>query len=493
MSSLNRSCLQAVTINPLVWIVLVSLTGISSGQTVSLSPRIGPPTTKAAISGTGFSANSAVDIYFDTTDEVLVITDGTGAIPKTLLKIPASAVPGQHWVSAVQRSTQTGAQVVFTVQTSWAQQGFGPNHQGWNPYENVLNTSNVGSLDLLWSNQFGFDQRSSLSVVGNRIYFTGNNNYIFSAQSSNGSLAWSFATNNGAGVTPAVGSGQTCAGSTDDNIYLLNANSGSVTQSFTTGGIVVGSPAAANGLCYFGSGDNNVYAMYLSDGFIPWVYITGGPVISSPAVANGTVYVSSEDGYLYALNASNGSLVWKYYTGDTLGASPIVANGLVIVPSDSSEIIAVYASSGNRAWSVPANLFYTYQTELAAAKSLLYFLSDKGLNAVQIGTGALSWIYLLGTDRCTYPSVANGVVYIGGCSSGLIYALDAANGNILWEYALADASGGAVTVVNGTLYTGDLSGKLYAFGLTGIAAPKAPVRPQLRSLSPDLTLQPPSI
>lgn len=490
MSSLNRSCLQAVTINSLVWIIVVSLAGISSGQTVSLSPRVGPPTTKTTISGSGFSANTAVDIYFDTTDEVLIITDGTGAIPKTLLKIPASAVPGQHWVSAVQRSTQTGAQIAFTVQTNWAQQGFGPSHQGWNPYENVLNTSNVGSLDLLWSNQFGFDQRSSLSVVGSRIYFTGNNFSIFSAKTSNGSLAWSFGTNNVTLSTPAVGSGEVCAGSSDDNIYLLNANSGAVTQTFSTGSFIDGSPAAANGLCYIGSEDNNVYAMYLSDGFIPWVYITGGRVVSSPAVANGTVYISSEDGYLYALNAANGSLVWKYLTGDNQGTSPIVANGLVIVPSNSSEIIALHATNGALAWSMPANLFYTYQTELAAANSLLYFLTDKGLNAVQIGSGSLSWIYSLGTDRCTYPSVANGVVYIGGCFSGLIYALDAANGNILWQYALADTSGGAVTVVNGTLYAGDISGNLYAFGLTGIAAPKLPLRPLLSSLSPDLSLRP---
>lgn len=490
MSSLTRSSLHAARTSPILCILVLLLGAISSGQTVSLSPRIGPPTTKTAVSGSGFSANSVVDVYFDTTDELLIITDGTGSIPKTGLKIPASAVPGQHWVSAVQRSTQTGVQVAFTVQTNWAQQGFGPSHQGWNPYENVLNRSNLGSLDLLWSNPFGYDQRSSLSVVGSRIYFTGNNYDIFSAKTSNGSLAWTFGTNNVTLETPAVGSGQVCAGSSDYNIYLLNANTGAVTQSFPTGSFISGSPAAANGLCYIGSEDNNVYAMYLSDGFIPWVYITGGRVDSSPAVANGTVYISSEDGYLYALNASNGSLVWKYSTGDSLGASPIVANGLVIVPSNSSEIIALHATNGALAWSMPANLFYTYQTELAAANSLLYFLTDKGLNAVQIGSGSLSWISSLGTDTCTYPSVANGVVYIGGCFSGLIYAVDAANGNILWQYALANTSGGAVTVVNGTLYAGDVSGNLYAFGLTGIAAPKLPARPQLRSLTPDLTLKP---
>jgi eukaryotic-like serine/threonine-protein kinase len=474
----------------LVGIVFLLLGGFSAGQTISLSPKSGPPTTKLNISGSGFSANSAVDIYFDTTDEALVITDGTGAFAKTTLKTPASAVPGQHWVSAVQRSTGTGSQAAFTVQTNWAQQGFGPSHQGWNPYENVLNTSNVGSLDLLWSSNYGLGVRSSLSVVGSRVYFTGNNDDIFAAKTGNGSSAWTFGTNNVTVTTPAVGSGQLCAGSSDNNIYLLNAASGSVTQTFTTGGGIFGSAAAGNGLCYLGSADNNVYAMYLSDGFIPWVYITGGQIISSPAYANGVVYISSEDGNLYALNASNGSLIWKYYTGDNQGTSPIIANGLVFVPSDSSQLLAIYTSSGHLAWSIPVSLFYNYQTEIAAANSLLYFFSANTLYAVHVGTGTVSWSDYFGSDVCEEPSIANGVLYIGGCFSGLLYAIDAANGNMLWQYALADSSWGAPAIVNGTVYAGDAAGNLYAFGLPASAAPKAPARPALASLSPTLDLKP---
>ena len=474
----------------LVGIVFLLLGGFSSGQSVSLSPKSGPPTTKLSISGSGFSPNSAVDIYFDTTDEILVITDGTGALPKSTLKTPASALPGQHWVSAVQRSTGTGSQAAFTVQTNWAQQGFGPSHQGWNPYENVLNTSNVGSLDLLWTSYFGLGIRSSLSVVGNSIYFTGNNFDIFAAKTSNGSSAWTFGTGNVTVATPAAGNGNVCSGSGDGNIYLLSASTGAVAQSFSTGGFIDGSPAVGNGLCYLGSGDNNVYAMYLSDGFIPWVYITGGQIISSPAYANGVVYISSEDGNLYALNATNGAMIWKYYTGDNQGTSPIIANGLVFVASNSSQLLAIYASSGRLAWSIPVSLSYNYETELAAANSLLYFFSANTLYAVHVGTGTVSWADYFGADTCEEPSIANGVLYIGGCSSSLIYGIDAANGNILWQYALAASSWGAPAIVNGTVYAGDAAGNLYAFGLPASAAPKAPTRPTLQSLNPNLDLKP---
>jgi hypothetical protein len=46
-------------------------------------------------SGTGFSVFEAVDLYFDTDDLCLGVTDGTGAFSSTL-KVPSAALPGTH-------------------------------------------------------------------------------------------------------------------------------------------------------------------------------------------------------------------------------------------------------------------------------------------------------------------------------------------------------------------------------------------------------------
>lgn len=467
----------------LVGILFLLLGVFSAGQTISVSPKSGPPTTKLNVSGSGFSPNSAVDIYFDTTDEILVISDGTGAIAKTTLKTPASAVPGQHWVSAVQRSTGTGSQAAFTVSTNWSQVGFDPAHRGWNQYENVLNTSNVGSLDLLWTNNFGQSVVSSTSVVGSRVYFATND--AVAANASNGSSVWTFAAQNSVPSTPAVASSNVCTGSLDDNIYLLNASTGAVLHSYTTGGWLTASATVANGLCYAGSWDHNFYAMYLSDGFIPWVYVTGGPIVTTAAVANGIVYVTSQDGYLYALNASNGTLIWQFNMGDGSGNGPIVANGLVFVPTASS-LLAINAKTGFQEWSL--STFVTHFDEdpaLAAANSMLYFCGSGGLNAVHSGNGSLSWFDSI---PCFHLSVANGVLY-ASADTDLLYAVDSTNGNILWQYSVFNIYG-IPTVVNGTIYVGDLGGNVSAFGLPVSAAPKAPARPALESLSPNLDLKP---
>ena len=46
---------------------------------VTVSPTTGPPTDKVAVSGTGFGADEAVNVYFDTTDLALAATGPSGS------------------------------------------------------------------------------------------------------------------------------------------------------------------------------------------------------------------------------------------------------------------------------------------------------------------------------------------------------------------------------------------------------------------------------
>jgi hypothetical protein len=46
---------------------------------VTLSVKAGPTTTNLSVSGSGFPASTAVDIYFDTTDLALTVTNSSGS------------------------------------------------------------------------------------------------------------------------------------------------------------------------------------------------------------------------------------------------------------------------------------------------------------------------------------------------------------------------------------------------------------------------------
>ena len=161
-------------------------------------------------------------------------------------------------MSAVERSTGANAQTPFRVDMRWAQFRKRPSHDGHNWGENVLSSTTVGGLSLLWK------------------YTTGD--FVSSS--------------------PAVAHGVLYVGSNDGNIYALNAGTGALLWKYFLA--VQSSPAVANGAVYFGSGYGNVYALNASTGALLWKYATGFDVFSSPAVANGVVYVGSYDGNLYA-------------------------------------------------------------------------------------------------------------------------------------------------------------------------------------------------
>ena len=88
-------------------ILMLAASGFS--QSITVSPASNPPNTTTLVSGSGFSAGADVDIYFDTTDLALAVTDGTGSFSQIALRVPASALPGEHMVSAVDRSTGASA------------------------------------------------------------------------------------------------------------------------------------------------------------------------------------------------------------------------------------------------------------------------------------------------------------------------------------------------------------------------------------------------
>src|SRR6516225_12177993 len=119
-------------------------------QSITVSPASNPPNTTIFVSGSGFSAGADVDIYFDTADLALAVTDDTGSFSQIALHVPASALPGEHTVSAKDRSTGANAQTPFRVDTRWAQFRKRASHDGHNWGENVLSPGTAGGLSLLW-------------------------------------------------------------------------------------------------------------------------------------------------------------------------------------------------------------------------------------------------------------------------------------------------------------------------------------------------------
>ncbi len=222
---------------------------------------------------------------------------------------------------------------------------------------------------------------------------------------------------------------------------------------FATGGSVVSSPSIANGVAYFGSFDKNIYAVNAQDGNFIWKFQTQERILSSPAVVHGKVYTGADDGYIYCLNAYSGSLIWKTSAGGVIPAnfaasvilrsSPIVVGNKVYVGSLDTNLYCLDASNGNVNWKYPTRGYITsspavaddavYVTSQAPSSGFLYKLDAASGNLIWEKTLPYNIGFMGGTDMHASPTVANGMVFVSS-NAGTYYAVNAATGNTEWTY-----------------------------------------------------------
>src|SRR6201999_1693321 len=149
------------------------------------------------------------------------VTDDSGSFAKHALTIPAGALPGMHWVTAIGRKSGDAAQATFNERTNWTEFGFAPRAKRENPFENVLNTGTVSGLDVAWT------------------------------QSTGGAAIF---------ASPIVVGGGVYVASEDGKLRIYNATTGAVVRTIVAGGLIATTPTVVGGTVYFGGGDGKVYA-----------------------------------------------------------------------------------------------------------------------------------------------------------------------------------------------------------------------------------------
>ena len=456
-------------------VVLVLALGTAAPSLAAASPRIrlskgvGPPTTRITVQGQAFGPVEVVDLSFDSSPRGKATTDPSGAFSSPL-RVPASALPGEHTVSATGESSGLSASTPFTVRTDWPMFKFSPDHTALNPYENVLSTQNVSGLQVAWTLSAPRSVESSAAVAGGRVY-VGAQDSLYAADAATGARLWRWTDPLTTHVSsPAVGHGRVYFGTDRGSVYALDAATGAQEWTYATGDSVT-APALAGGVVYVGSLNAYTYALDAVTGQKQWSTFVGGPVSGGPAVAGRVVYVGAWDHKLHALDVATGAILWTGATGDMVESSPAVAQGLVYVGSNDTNLYAFPAAGCGQATCSPLWTFATaswVQASPAVAGGTVYFGSDDfNIYAVDATTGVLRWKAAT-SDQITRRSaaVANGVVYIGS-NDHVLRAIDARSGQVLWTYAMGDLVAEAPVVVNGWLYSGSYDDNFYAFHLPG--------------------------
>lgn len=203
-----------------------------------------------------------------------------------------------------------------------------------------------------------------------------------------------------------------------------------------------------------------------------------GPPALSPDGA--FVYIVLTDG-LHAYNASNGAHVWMSAKPGCSETTPVVVDGVVYVAGgEDGGVLSFNAVTGAAGWISAAGTSSPWASPVVANGTVF----SSGFAGAQYNTGvvyalnaangAVRWSTNLTTiEPYTYAPfgkvVANGVVFVTGATP-TFFALDVDSGGVVWK---ADICQGhlwgtpAISVDGATVYTGCDDGTLYALSASG--------------------------
>jgi outer membrane protein assembly factor BamB len=207
-----------------------------------------------------------------------------------------------------------------------------------------------------------------------------------------------------------------------------------------------------------------------------WVRTDDETSNAAPTVVDNIIYMGC-GAAMCAVEAPDQVLKWKARipSGTITYSSAAVAGGLVYAGTNTSG--AVYAfdtKTGTIRWMFQT-AGHNVQAGPSVAGGVVYVGGDdQNLYALDAATGAKLWSFNGGTPILSAPAVVNGVVYLG---AGALYALNASDGRQLWS-GLATAAGvSASPAVSGGrvfvgAYTPGVRGtpNFYAFNSAGCGA-----------------------
>lgn len=185
-----------------------------------------------------------------------------------------------------------------------------------------------------------------------------------------------------------------------------------------------------------------------------WTLDLPDQIQSSVAVVDGMALVGCDDGNLYCLDADNGSEIWRFETANTVQSSPLVADGRVYFGSSDRNGYCLYLENGTEIWSIECNQIVSSP---ALWNDMVFFADQWGLVcAVNADDGSEVWNYTLPLDIWASPTVVDGSLYVGDIAGNFV-CLDATDGAPKWNrswdggeiYSTAMVSDGRVLIGTG--------------------------------------------
>lgn len=175
-------------------------------------------------------------------------------------------------------------------------------------------------------------------------------------------------------------------------------------------------------------------------------------------------------------SAHDDHVEWKY-ASDYLwfNASPTIVDGTVYVPDHGGKLYALDADAesplGELQWKIKEEV-NRCRSAVTVIDETVYFAGyrvdidnpTRGfVYALDAANGSVIWQFDVPGAFLSSPTVYDGTLYIGGSGeNNTVYAIDVNSGNSVWEFETGSSVVSSPTIIDGTLFIGSNDGNLYA-------------------------------
>ena len=261
----------------------------------------------------------------------------------------------------------------------------------------------------------------------------------------NGKKLWSFQSGKRIVGTPAVSEGIVVFGSADCKIYGLDAQNGNLLWTVEAAEPVLGAVTIENGIAYIGASDHTFRAVNIRTGEVKWAFAgVKGYIETKPLVTDNKVIFGAWDNTLYALNKADGKELWKWTGGLTrmhfspAAVWPVAADGKVFITDPQRAMTAIDIETGNTVWRtfqsmVRETIGLSEDKERIYSKTMndsIVCYSTKGNQPHKLWASNVGFGY----EHAPSMQVEKNEVVFGSTKEGLIFALEAATGKVLWKH-----------------------------------------------------------
>lgn len=277
---------------------------------------------------------------------------------------------------------------------------------------------------------------------------------IVTATISGGSELVAYRADTGAKAWgPVMIQGRCNAAYDDGRIFVVQASYGGGAATIASFDAATGTPSwsatmpgqysldagltAANGKVYATQSGIGVtlYAFDQTGGGLLWTRVMMAGGSCTPAVTSNAVYCTYPM-ITQAFDANTGESLWSQFQGGDGGggATPVVANGVIYAPDG-------FGTYDGRTYdAATGTLLGTYSADMppAIGPSIGYFLQAGTLRGIGLANRTILWSFAGDGNLCTSPLLVNGFLFAGS-SSGKLYALDAVTGAQLASWTLGGA------------------------------------------------------